>query len=68
MKDHGTLPERSYENNNGKDLLVTEEKETKTSVLPDLTSSAKEPSADQLPREDANEELPENPIQEERKD
>lgn len=68
LKDHGTLPERSYENNNGKDLLVTEEKETKTSVLPDLTSSAKEPSADQLPREDANEELPENPIQEERKD
>lgn len=66
LKDHGTLPERSYDNNgNGATASVEEEKK---SVLPDLTGAASDPSTGDLPSEEPSHDHPTNPIQEERKE
>ncbi|HLR10440.1 MAG TPA: ATP-dependent zinc metalloprotease FtsH [Sporosarcina sp.] len=66
LKDHGTLPERSYDNNGNDDKPVVEEE--KKSALPDLTGAGSDPSTGDLPSEETPQDRPSNPIQEERRD
>src|SRR5699024_3713630 len=66
LKDHGTLPERSYDNNGNDDKPVVEEE--KRSALPDLTGAGSDPSTGDLPSEETPQDRPSNPIQEERRD
>jgi cell division protease FtsH len=65
LKDHGTLPERSYEALNGdfeKDALDLEKK----GAMPDVTGAPNDPSAGDLPKEGRTGEVT-GPIQEDRK-
>lgn len=65
LKDHGTLPERSYEALNGdfeKDALGLEKKDE----TPDVTGAPSDPSAGDLPKEGRTGEVT-GPIQEDRK-
>ncbi|WP_033542044.1 ATP-dependent zinc metalloprotease FtsH [Planococcus sp. CAU13] len=65
LKDHGTLPERSYEALNGdfEDKSVDLDKDA---VTPDVTGAPNDPSAGDLPSEDQPGEV-KSPVQEERK-
>ncbi|AOV06294.1 ATP-dependent zinc metalloprotease FtsH [Sporosarcina ureilytica] len=68
LKDHGTLPERSYDNNGGNGKVndpstEVDQKET----TPDSTGAPNDPSIGDLPKESHNDK-PSNPIQEERRD
>lgn len=65
LKDHGTLPERSYEALNGEynDKKIELEKDTDVA---DVTGAPNDPSAGDLPSEDQPGEV-KGPIQEERK-
>ena len=71
MKDHGTLPDRPYDNNGG-DEIVSDDKtddavEGTESVIPDVTGAPMDPSVGDLPKKSGPTPRP-NPIQEERKD
>ncbi|TAA69679.1 ATP-dependent zinc metalloprotease FtsH [Planococcus salinarum] len=65
LKEHGTLPERSYEALNGEyeDKNVDLEKDKE---LPDVTGAPSDPSSGDLPSEEQSGEV-KDPIQEERK-
>jgi len=68
LKDHGTLPDRPYDNNG----IIEEVKEVSKSedneqVVSDATGAPADPSIADLPKETESKETP-NPIQEERKD
>lgn len=67
LKDHGTLPERSYDNNggNGKTNDSSDESENKTS---DSTGAPNDPSIGDLPREEKQSDRPSNPFDEKRRD
>ena len=71
LKDHGTLPDRPYDNN-GEDEIVSDDKtddavEGTESVIPDVTGAPMDPSVGDLPKKSGPTPRP-NPIQEERKD
>ncbi|GKV57780.1 ATP-dependent zinc metalloprotease FtsH [Sporosarcina sp. NCCP-2222] len=69
LKDHGTLPERSYERN-GKEEQADASKddaESKDEVNPDVTGAPNDPSVADLPKE-AGPERPLPSIEEERRD
>lgn len=68
LKDHGTLPDRPYDNNG----IIEEVKEVSKSeddeqVVSDAIGAPADPSIGDLPEETESKETP-NPIQEERKD
>jgi cell division protease FtsH len=67
LKDHGTLPDRPYDNN-GKDKAETESSETKDDhVISDSTGAPSDPSIANLPKE-REYESPPNPFDEKRRD
>lgn len=68
LKDHGTLPERAYDNNakNNEVIGVSESKDDEE-VISDAVGAPTDPSIGDLSKETTSDE-PTNPIQEERKD
>lgn len=78
LKDHGTLPDRPYDNNDGSDAdkkvvespVETAMNETpdSTSVTPDSTGAPSDPSIGDLPSEGAATDKTLPPIDEERRD
>ena len=71
LKDHGVLPERSYDNHNGNNDEVVVSPEAKEladeNVISDATGAPSDPSTGDLPK-DENPGQPLDSIQEERKD
>ncbi|WP_060204374.1 ATP-dependent zinc metalloprotease FtsH [Sporosarcina koreensis] len=70
LKDHGTLPERSYEQN-GNDNIKVEEKSAesdKDTVNPDSTGAPADPSIADLPKENQSGDTALPPIDEQRRD
>ncbi|CAM3256422.1 ATP-dependent zinc metalloprotease FtsH [Filibacter tadaridae] len=67
LKDHGTLPDRPYENkDNGISLNKNDATESEDAANPDVTGAPTDPSIGDLPK-DMNPEQPLKPIDEERK-
>ncbi|WP_422121812.1 ATP-dependent zinc metalloprotease FtsH [Planococcus sp. X10-3] len=66
LKEHGTLPERSYEALNGdyEDKTIDLDKEEE---VPDVTGAPHDPSAGDLPSEEPSSDRVKDPIHEERK-
>ncbi|MFP3422494.1 cell division protein FtsH, partial [Bacillus sp. SIMBA_161] len=65
LKDHGTLPERSYEALNGN--YEEDESETESDeVNPDVTGAPNDPSSSDLPEEGSSTDS-QGPIREDRK-
>lgn len=68
LKDHGTLPERSYDNNGGNGKVIDSSTEVdQKETMPDSTGAPNDPSIGDLPKE-FDGDKPSNPIQEERRD
>lgn len=66
LKDHGVLPDRPYERRNGNDSEITESEEL--SVGSEATGVPSDPSIGDLPKEASTDDLPKNPIDEQRRD
>ncbi|MBO1909964.1 cell division protein FtsH, partial [Microvirga sp. 3-52] len=66
LKDHGTLPERPYDNN-GKDTDKTESNKRDDNTISDSTGAPSDPSIANLPNE-REYESPPNPFDEKRRD
>ncbi|AQQ51727.1 ATP-dependent zinc metalloprotease FtsH [Planococcus lenghuensis] len=67
LQEHGTLPEREYETLNGEYGNDVVDENDKEKVNPDVTGSPNDPSAGDLPAEEAGEDNPRGPFQEDRK-
>ncbi len=69
LEDHGTLPERSYDNNGGNGTTSTNaSEEVEGEEVADATGAPSDPSIGDLRKEETDYGPPSNPIQEERKD
>ncbi len=66
LQDHGTLPERGYDNNS-KETTSSDSDKTEETPIPDATGASSDPSIGDLPSEQPPE-LPSDSIQEERRD
>ncbi|MCZ2260588.1 ATP-dependent zinc metalloprotease FtsH [Sporosarcina sp. G11-34] len=70
LKDHGTLPDRPYDNNGNKEIITVEAEEVVVedngTVIADVTGAPSDPSIGDLP-EESTPDVPNNSIQEDRK-